>query len=174
MLSPPMGHGPAAFKEADVTRAVHAITKAWAARRRCALPPRDGGFFVVIGKPGETVRRRHMGRGARGGMSKIRLRWVSNSSTAAAVAQCHASTSVSHGRKRVWLPGLPGSTEFMAAYLRRAPTMRHGLWRRPGEAGHDGGAGGALSGMAKFLARPRVGGQLDLSQHRRAYPRRAW
>ncbi len=50
-----MGHGPAAFKEADVRRALNAI-------RATGQPiagvrfHRDGGFTVVIGKPSEAER----------------------------------------------------------------------------------------------------------------------
>lgn len=50
-----MGHGPAAFKEADVVRAVKAITKAGQPVAGVQFD-RDGDFIVVIGKPGEAVK----------------------------------------------------------------------------------------------------------------------
>jgi hypothetical protein len=50
-----MGHGPAAFKEADVSRAVRAVTKTGQPVAGVRFY-KDGGFTVVIGKPGETVK----------------------------------------------------------------------------------------------------------------------
>jgi hypothetical protein len=53
-LVPSMGHGPAAFKETDVKRAVKAITEAGQPVAGVRFN-KDGGFTVVIGKPGETL-----------------------------------------------------------------------------------------------------------------------
>jgi hypothetical protein len=50
-----MGHGPAAFKETDVVRAVRAIAKAGQPVAGVKFD-RDGGFTVVIGKAGDTVK----------------------------------------------------------------------------------------------------------------------
>jgi hypothetical protein len=49
-----MGHGPAAFKESDVVRAVRAITRAGAPVAGVRFHE-DGGFTVVIGKPSEGL-----------------------------------------------------------------------------------------------------------------------
>jgi len=50
-----MGHGPATFKETDVKRAVRAVTDAGQSVAGVRFH-RDGGFTVVIGKPGEAVK----------------------------------------------------------------------------------------------------------------------
>jgi hypothetical protein len=47
-----MGHGPAAFKEADVVRAVKAVNKA--GYPVAAVHFKRDGFTVVIGKPGDA------------------------------------------------------------------------------------------------------------------------
>jgi hypothetical protein len=47
-----MGHGPAAFKESDVVRAVKALVKAGQSIARIEFN-RDGGFTVMVGQPGE-------------------------------------------------------------------------------------------------------------------------
>jgi hypothetical protein len=48
-----MGHGPAAFKEADVKRAVKAIAEAIGQLPDSVCFPPDGGFTVMIGKPSD-------------------------------------------------------------------------------------------------------------------------
>jgi hypothetical protein len=47
-----MGHGPAAFKETDVKRAVKAVTDAGQPIAGVRFH-RDGGFTVMIGKAGD-------------------------------------------------------------------------------------------------------------------------
>jgi hypothetical protein len=48
-----MGHGPAAFKETDVFHAVRGIAKAIGQLPDSVRFSRDGGFTVIIGKPGD-------------------------------------------------------------------------------------------------------------------------
>jgi hypothetical protein len=50
-----MGHGRCAFKEADVRRAVKAIAATGQPIAGVRFN-RDGGFTVVIGKPGEVTK----------------------------------------------------------------------------------------------------------------------
>jgi hypothetical protein len=53
LLVSSMGHGPAAFKEGDVVRAVRAIAKATGQLPADVRFHPEGGFTVVIGKAGD-------------------------------------------------------------------------------------------------------------------------